>query len=143
MLEALLISQVASRLLIQASIAGELLEAVKARFIAIKPDLGADPLLPATAHVPLVDEQHLNTVMSFIDAGKGSNFPLVGGYRKEKSLSIQPTIFINPDKSSKVYKEEIFGSVLSILTFKSEEEAVELANDTVTSLSGSFLSTAL
>lgn len=52
---------------------------------------------------------------------------------------------MNPDKNSRIYKEEIFGPVLSILTFKTEEEALELANDTNTGLSGNsiFLSQSL
>jgi aldehyde dehydrogenase (NAD+) len=48
------------------------------------------------------------------------------------------TIFVNLDKSSKVYREEIFGRVLTILTFETEEEAVELASDTLAGLSDWF-----
>jgi len=91
-------------------------------------------------HGPMADEAHFNRVMSYIELGKQSGQPLIGGSRKgEKGFWIEPTIFLNPDKESRVYKEEIFGPVLSIITFKTEEEAIELANDTNTGLSGTLL----
>jgi len=43
---------------------------------------------------------------------------------------VQPTVLLNPDLKSKVYTDEIFGPVISVRTFKTEEEAIQLANDT-------------
>lgn len=88
----------------------------------------------------MADEAHFNRVMSYIDLGKKSGELLIGGARKgDKGFWIEPTIFLNPDKGSRSYREEIFGPVLSIVTFKTEEEAIELANDTNTGLSGKFI----
>lgn len=45
-------------------------------------------------------------------------------------MFVEPTILLNPDSKSKVYTGEIFGPVISLKTFKREEEAIQLANDT-------------
>lgn len=82
-------------------------------------------------------EKHFNTVMNYIDIGKKTEVPIIGGTRKgDKGFFINPTIFLNPDRESPIYKEEIFGPVLNIVTFKTEDEVIDLANDTVTGLSG-------
>ncbi len=102
--------------------------------------MGADPRTGTTTHGPLPDEAQFNRVMSYIDLGKEYSPPVVGGNRKgDKGFFIEPTLFVNPDKKGKVFNEEIFGPVLSIVTFKTEEEVIELANDSVTGLSGMFL----
>lgn len=75
--------------------------------------------------------------MGFIEAGKTGAQLLVGGERKgDKGAFVTPTIFLNPSKDSTIYKEEIFGPVLTILTFETEEEGIKLANDTSYGLSG-------
>lgn len=75
--------------------------------------------------------------MKYIDIGKEGEMPIVGGTRKgDTGFFITPTIFVNPDRKSRIYTEEIFGPVLNIVTFKTEEEVIGLANDTVTGLSG-------
>jgi aldehyde dehydrogenase (NAD+) len=55
-------------------------------------------------------------------------------------VKVEPTIFLNPADDAKIYREEIFGPVITIRTFKTEEEAVKLANDTSYGLSGKHLS---
>ena len=87
---------------------------------------------------PLADTKQLETVLRFIEAGKTESGAklLVGGERHtDKGAFVQPTIFLNPGKESKIYKEEIFGPVLTVLTFDTEEEAIKLANDTAYGLS--------
>jgi len=89
---------------------------------------------------PMADEAQFNRVMSYIDLGKKFSAPVIGGNRKgDKGFFIEPTLFINPDLKGKVFSEEIFGPVLSIVTFKTEEEAIEMANDTATGLSGEMI----
>lgn len=128
-----------SRLFVQEAMAPAFIEAVKERFRVISSHLGADPKLGTTMHGPLADEAQFNRVMSYIDIGKETSAPVVGGNRKgDKGFFIEPTLFVNPDKNSRHYKEEIFGPVLSIVTFKTEDEAIELANDTKTGLSGMY-----
>jgi aldehyde dehydrogenase (NAD+) len=83
----------------------------------------------------MANKAHFDRVLSYINIGKEGGAPAIGGASEgDKGLFIEPTIFVNPDKNSRIYKEEIFGPVLSILTFKTEEEALELANDTNTGL---------
>ncbi|KAL2062135.1 hypothetical protein VTL71DRAFT_6401 [Oculimacula yallundae] len=128
----------ASRLFVQESIAPAFIEAVKERFAMIASTMGADPKLGTTTHGPVADEAQFKTVMSYIDIGKQHSEPVIGGNRKgDKGFFIDPTLFVNPDKNGKLFNEEIFGPVLSIVTFKTEEEAIEMANDTKTGLSAS------
>lgn len=98
-----------------------------------------DPSEPTTMLGPLADTKQLERVLGFIESGKSEAKLLVGGERKgDKGAFVQPTIFLNPGKESKIYKEEIFGPVLSVLTFETEEEAIKLANDTSYGLSGTY-----
>jgi aldehyde dehydrogenase (NAD+) len=96
-----------------------------------------DPSDKATTLGPLADATQLQRVLGFIEAGKTGAQLLVGGERKgERGAFVTPTIFLNPSKDSTIYKEEIFGPVLTVLTFETEEEAIKLANDTSYGLSG-------
>ena len=74
--------------------------------------------------------------MRYIEEGKKSAKLITGGNQKgDKGYFIEPTIFVDPSPDSKVLREEIFGPVLVIQTFKTEQEAIELANDTEYGLS--------
>ncbi|KAK0268876.1 hypothetical protein LTR91_022659 [Friedmanniomyces endolithicus] len=74
--------------------------------------------------------------MSFINDGKKNGAPLVGGHRKGMVGNfIEATIFVNPPRDSKIWKQEIFGPVLVLTTFETEAEAIEIANDTTYGLS--------
>lgn len=85
---------------------------------------------------PLVDEKQFDRVLNYIQAGKSEAQLLVGGTRKgETGYYVEPTVFVDPGDDAKIYREEIFGPVLTIRTFKSDEEAVKLANDTAYGLS--------
>ena len=110
---------------------------MKSRFEFASSQLGSDPKEFTTSHGPVADEKQFKTVMNYIDIGKKTGTPIIGGGRKgDKGFFIDPTIFLNPDKESPIYKEEIFGPVLNIVEFETEDEVVALANDTVTGLSG-------
>jgi aldehyde dehydrogenase (NAD+) len=126
-----------SRLLVQESIAPTFIEAVKQRFAAVNSTAGANPLEATTSYGPLADKQQFDRVISFIEgAKKAGEKPIIGGTQSgTKGLFVEPTIFVNPDSNSSIYKDEIFGPVLTIKTFKTEEEAVALANNTNTGLS--------
>ena len=121
----------------QTSIAEKFIEGLKVRFQGAQGSLG-NPSEPTTMLGPLADVKQLETVLRFIEAGKTESGAklLVGGERHtDKGAFVQPTIFLNPGKESKIYKEEIFGPVLTVLTFDTEEEAIRLANDTAYGLS--------
>ena len=102
-----------------------------------------DPLSDSTTLGPLADKQQFDRVMSFLESGKTSGAEvLTGGIRKgEKGCFIEPTIYLNPDNNSTIYRDEIFGPVLTMKTFKTEEEAIELANDTTYGLAASIYTT--
>jgi aldehyde dehydrogenase (NAD+) len=127
----------ASRVYVQEDIAPAFIDGVKGQFEGASKALGADPKEKTTHLGPLADKQQFDRVMSFIEKGKQTAELITGGARKgEKGYFVEPTIFLNPALDSPVYKEEIFGPVLVIKTFKTEEEAIELANDTTYGLVG-------
>jgi aldehyde dehydrogenase (NAD+) len=121
----------ASRVLVQEGIAPKFIEAIKTAFENADKKMG-DPALKETAFGPLADKKQFERVMSFLDDGRKEGLEyLVGGNRKgEKGTFVQPTVILNPDVKSKVFTDEIFGPVISVRTFKTEEEAVEIANNT-------------
>ena len=121
----------ASRVLVQEGIAPKFIEAVKEAFDNAAKKMG-DPSLADTAFGPLADKKQFERVMGFLRDGKAEGVQvLTGGGRKgDKGTFVQPTVLLNPDVKSKVYTDEIFGPVISVRTFKSEEEAIQLANDT-------------
>jgi aldehyde dehydrogenase (NAD+) len=120
-----------SRVLVQEGIAGKYIEAIKTAFENADKKMG-DPSLSDTLFGPLADKKQFERVMGFLNDGRNEGVQyLTGGARKgEKGTFVQPTVILNPDVKSKVYTDEIFGPVISVKTFKTEEEAIELANDT-------------
>ncbi|WP_445160170.1 aldehyde dehydrogenase family protein [Mycobacterium sp. Dal123C01] len=81
---------------------------------------------------PLISQKQLTRVMGFIDEGKSDGVEVVtGGYRLDrKGYFVHPTVLTNVDTSMRLYQQEIFGPVVTILPFDDEDEAVALANDT-------------
>ncbi|MEV0673452.1 aldehyde dehydrogenase family protein [Mycobacterium sp. NPDC050441] len=82
---------------------------------------------------PLISAKQLERVMGYIDEGKRDGVEIVtGGYRLDrKGYFVKPTVLTNVDPAtSRLYKEEIFGPVVTILPFDDDDEAVALANDT-------------
>ncbi|XP_038162766.1 aldehyde dehydrogenase family 1 member A3 isoform X1 [Cyprinodon tularosa] len=118
----------ASRVFVQESIYEEFvrLSVEKAKKIVI-----GDPLDPRTTHGPQIDQRQFDKIMDLIESGKkeGAKLEYGGGAVGEKGLFIQPTIFSEVKHSMRIAKEEIFGPVLSLFSFKSQQEAVERAND--------------
>ncbi|KAJ4984532.1 aldehyde dehydrogenase [Stagonosporopsis vannaccii] len=127
-----------SRVFVQSSIAETFTKGLKARFAALDATVG-DPNAPNTFLGPLADKDQMKRVLDFVESGKLEAELLYGGERKgDKGAFVQPTIFLNPAKDARIYRDEIFGPVLSVLTFETEEEAVRLANDTSYGLSASI-----
>jgi len=119
-----------SRLLVQASIADEFVSRVVARAPAYAP---ADPLAPGTVMGALVDQAQLATVLGYIEAGNREGAQcLTGGSRVRLETGgyyVAPTVFDRVGTSMRIAREEIFGPVLSVIRFQTEEEAVAIAND--------------
>jgi aldehyde dehydrogenase (NAD+) len=126
-----------SRLYVQEGIADQVIEILKKEFTAIADALGADPQEKTTTYGPLVDKVQYDQVRSFIEQGKKEATLVAGGdERKGPGHYIGPVIFLNPNDDAKVYKQEIFGPVLCVKTFKTEEEVLRLANNTTYGLAG-------
>ena len=91
---------------------------------------------------PLISKSHIKTVLDYIEKGKSEGATLIcGGERYiegecSNGFFVKPTIFDDCNRNMTIVKEEIFGPVVTIQTFKTEEEAIELANDTVYGLAG-------
>ena len=124
-----------TRLLIQESIKEKLLPKIIEHTKKIIP---LDPLNPDTTFGALINETQLNKVLAYIDSGKEEGAELIyGGQRVEVTTEetasqgyyLQPAIFDNVNPQQRIAQEEIFGPVLSIFTFKDEEEAIQLANN--------------
>jgi gamma-glutamyl-gamma-aminobutyraldehyde dehydrogenase len=102
------------------------------------------PLDPATKIGPMIEESHMAKVLDYIESGKQEGARLVlGGKRtllKTGGYFVEPTIFDQVQPDMKIAREEIFGPVLSVLTFNTEEEAIALANDTQYGLTASLYS---
>uniref|UniRef100_UPI0037E7C998 retinaldehyde dehydrogenase 3 n=1 Tax=Semicossyphus pulcher TaxID=241346 RepID=UPI0037E7C998 len=89
-----------------------------------------DPLDPRTSHGPQIDRQQFDKIMDLIESGKkeGARLEHGGAAEDEEGLFIQPTIFSGVKDHMRIAKEEIFGPVQCIFSFKSQQEAVERAN---------------
>ena len=104
-----------------------------------------DPADPDTQMGALISKVHMEKIIRFIDSGKSSGATLLtGGFRPEQDFKgrditsgnfLVPAIFTDCNDSMEICKEEIFGPVLSILSFDSEEEVIERANNTPYGLS--------
>jgi gamma-glutamyl-gamma-aminobutyraldehyde dehydrogenase len=120
-----------SRLLVHSSIAERVTEAIVARARDLRV---GDPLDPATEMGALVGERHLERVLDHIGTGldEGARL-LVGGARtlaESGGSFLGPTVFDRVETGMRLAREEIFGPVLSVLTFDDVDEAVALANAT-------------
>jgi len=117
-----------TRLLVQKNISDVVRSKVKDAFKMLKvgPGMNENNDVP-----PLINEQQLNRVLNYIEIGKSEAELVTGGHRLEMNgYFIEPTLFSDVNSSSRIFKEEIFGPVLTITEFDSIEEAADLANNT-------------
>lgn len=122
-----------TRLLVQETIYDQTLQSLQ-QIISQLP-IG-DPLDAGTLVGPLVNQAAVNRVMGFIDRAKSqaAGKLVIGGHRLDGELAagcfIAPTVFADVDPCSELATKEIFGPVLSVMKFNSEEKAIQLANAT-------------
>jgi len=100
-----------------------------------------DPLDPATTMGPLVSQAQFGKVQDLIQAGVDEGATLVaGGMGRPAELNrgfyVRPTVFGDVTRHMRIAREEIFGPVLSIMTYDTEDEAIDIANDTPFGLAG-------
>ena len=116
-----------SRLLVQDSIAEEFIGRVEKRASRIRV---GNPLDPATELGPLIHESHLEKVASYfkVAAKEGARVSTGGRRMNSRGCYVLPTLVTGAKPDMRVAQEEIFGPVLTALTFRTEEEAIEIAN---------------
>lgn len=120
-----------SRLLIERTIRDEFVEKLKQYSPRHKP---GDPLDPNTTMGALVDQGQMENVLKYIESGKLQGARLCCGGERVRIESggyyVAPTIFDGVTNDMTIASEEIFGPVLSVITFDTQEEAIRIANDT-------------
>lgn len=119
-----------SRVLVQKNIKEAFITEFIQHAIAYVP---ANPMDPASNMGPIIDHIQYEKVLNYIAKGKEEGATLIcGGNGKKingKGYFIEPTAFINVTAEDTIAQEEIFGPVLAIITFDSEEEAIAIANN--------------
>ncbi|HEV8691821.1 MAG TPA: aldehyde dehydrogenase, partial [Ideonella sp.] len=123
-----------SRALVHESIYDPFMERVLERVAAIKQ---GNPLDMSTMIGAQASNEQLEKILSYLDLGKQEGAQcLIGGERNllggdlEGGYYVKPTVFKGHNKM-RIFQEEIFGPVVSVTTFKDEEEALSIANDTL------------
>ena len=111
------------------------LDAVKRAIVeAMPPFRVGDPADPKTAVGPMVSQKQYDRVQSYIHKGieEGAEV-LVGGEGHPKGLEVgyfvKPTVFVNVSNDMTIAREEIFGPVLGVIAYDSDEDAIRIAND--------------
>lgn len=128
-----------SRLLVEEAIYQPFMERLAERARQIRVGPGMDP---KTEMGPLISGDHLQDVLSYVQIGLEEGATLLCGGKRitegelAKGYFMEPTIFTDTHPNMRIVKEEIFGPVLVVQTFKDEEEAIKLANDSVYGLAG-------
>ncbi|HVZ98944.1 MAG TPA: aldehyde dehydrogenase [Caulobacterales bacterium] len=126
------ICNAASRLLVEESIKDKFLDKVIAAAAKYKP---GDPLDPDSIAGAIVSEGQMRRVLSYVDKAKAEGAALaLGGNRVNEASGgfyVEPTVFDRVATDSTLAREEVFGPVLGVIAFKTEAEAVRIANDTV------------
>jgi 5-carboxymethyl-2-hydroxymuconic-semialdehyde dehydrogenase len=128
-----------SRIIVQAGIYDKFVADFAARASRL---VVGDPMDPNTVIGPMISKSHQEKVNYYIELGKqegakvvfGGGTPVVADKFKN-GFWVQPTVFADVDNKMRVAQEEIFGPVPCIIRFKTEEEAVQIANDTIYGLS--------
>lgn len=134
-----------SRLLVQRSDSDRIIESFVERARKIKV---GDPADGATQLGPLISQEQYDRVTGYIEEGQRGGARLaLGGGRPQVPVAggyyVEPTIFVDVTPDMRIAKEEIFGPVLSVLTFEDEDEAIRIANDVMYGLAATVWTTDL
>jgi betaine-aldehyde dehydrogenase len=126
-----------SRIFVQRGLYATFSKALVDKFCAMKV---GDPLADETEMGPLVSTAHRDRVMSYVELGQVEGATLAcGGVVPEGPGSyLKPAVFLDAKADMTIVREEIFGPVVTVMPFETEEEAVRLANDSMYGLSGSI-----
>ncbi|WP_221564639.1 betaine-aldehyde dehydrogenase [Alkalihalobacillus sp. TS-13] len=133
-----------SRLLVEDSIHDKFVDALVERAAKIRLGNGFDE---ATESGPLISAEHRAKVEKYVEIGKEEGAKLVVGGQRPENPELQdgffylPTIFTECENDMRIVQEEIFGPVLTVERFKTEEEVVKRANSTTYGLAGAVFTT--
>jgi acyl-CoA reductase-like NAD-dependent aldehyde dehydrogenase len=121
-----------SRLLVEESVRGEFVGLICEALKAWHP---GHPLDPATTCGAIVDQAQLDRIIDYISIGQSEGATLVEGGKQVMAntggLFVQPTVFDGVSNNMRIASEEIFGPVLSVIGFRTAEEAIAIANDSI------------
>jgi aldehyde dehydrogenase (NAD+) len=122
-----------TRMIVQRPVFDEMVDRIRA--IAESIVLG-DPFDPTTTMGPIISEEQLDKIVNYIEIGKKEADLIFGGRHGVDVVPhlpggywVEPTLFMTTDNSIQICQEEIFGPVAAIIPFDTEEEAVQIAND--------------
>ncbi|USK36574.1 aldehyde dehydrogenase (plasmid) [Bacillus sp. F19] len=126
-----------SRLLVQESVYDKFIE----KFVdAVKKIKVGDPLDESTDMGALISKKHLETVENYVQIGISEGAKIAVGGKRVEGLSqgnfYEPTVLFDVNNKMRVAQEEIFGPVLAVIPFKTEEQAIQIANDSIYGLAG-------
>ncbi|RFU24681.1 hypothetical protein B7463_g11651, partial [Scytalidium lignicola] len=131
-----------TRIIVQKGISEKFITAVEDLYRKTAENVGKSPLDPTNMIGPLANLANMKNVLSGIQSGKEGATLLVGGDRKgDVGQFVTPAIFVDPAPGSSIWKNELFGPVVVIKTFETEEEGIELANDTEYGLAATVFTT--
>ena len=122
-----------SRLIVMSRIQDQLVERIIHKARSLRP---GDPLDENTQIAPLANEAHLQKVLSMIEKAKQEGATCIcGGKRAHvpthpNGYYVEPTVFTNVTPEMEIWREEVFGPVLAVVSFDCEDDAISLANDT-------------
>jgi aldehyde dehydrogenase (NAD+) len=121
-----------SRVLVPSSMRSSLVEALAARFASVR----VGPWYEDVQMGPLISARQERRVLGYLDIGRAEGAEVVTGGHKltgapyDRGFFVEPTIFDRVTPEMRIAQEEIFGPVLSVLSYTSEDEAVQIANGT-------------
>ena len=128
-----------SRLFVEEKVKDEFLEKLKDK--ASRINVG-DPMDKATHMGPQVSEEQLSRIKGYVDVARKEGATMLAGGESpqlagafQKGYFFQPTIFSDVNNQMRVAQEEIFGPVVSVITFRDEDDLIRQANDTIYGLS--------
>jgi aldehyde dehydrogenase (NAD+) len=127
----------ATRVIVDREVHDEFVERFAARAKSLR--IG-DPLDPTVTLGPVISEKQMNRVLDYIDVGRREGAQAIAGGERlgSRGYFIQPTVLAGVTDTMRVAQEEIFGPVVSVLSFADEDEAIGLANGTDYSLAGAI-----
>lgn len=132
---------ITTRLLVPTALHDEVVEAAAATMAALA---AGDPTDPGTVCGPVISDRQRERIEGYLATAldEGGRFAVGGGRspRFERGWFIDPTLVVGLDNSATVAREEIFGPVLTVITYDGDDEAVAIANDSPFGLSGAVFS---